>query len=145
MNLIQRIRGLLARPEPKAEPPSFPPSSGSLPSIVNVVREADQSDPGWGTITITNMRSTEAGRVDVAVTRAEIIADVNETDLHPGAWAKLDQQGNLLMIDWDAAERLAELHRAKRRQDDVTAIACLAIAVREHVLTTQAPTIKPRG
>ena len=34
-------------------------------------------------------------------------------DLHPGAWAKLDQQGNLLMIDWDAAERLAVEHQPK--------------------------------
>lgn len=49
-------------------------------------------------------------------------------------WAKVAPDGSLEYIDWDVAERLAELHRSGVLRTDATSIASLAVAVRECVL-----------
>lgn len=80
-----------------------------------------------------------------ATVQPEVITALTVLDLQPKAWARLNPDGTLDMIDWDAAERLAELHRAKLRQDDIAAVACLVVAVRDHVLSVQVPAIKAKG
>lgn len=57
-------------------------------------------------------------------------------------WCRLNPQGEIEFIDWDEAERLGELHRSGQRRDDNTAIASLALAVREYVLWTATLPIK---
>jgi hypothetical protein len=50
-------------------------------------------------------------------------------------WAKVDNSGRLVSIDWDMAEELAEQFRTGKSFGNISAsIAALAVAVREHVL-----------
>lgn len=57
-------------------------------------------------------------------------------------WCRLNAEGEIERIDWDEAERLAEMQRSGSRRDDGTAIASLAVAVREYVLRTPTVPIK---
>src|SRR6185503_3650699 len=57
-----------------------------------------------------------------------------------GKWLKIGADGFIEHIDWDEAEWLADEHSSKRREDQSTAIASLALAVREYLLRTPTPT-----
>ena len=56
-------------------------------------------------------------------------------------WCRINAAGELEFIDWDEAERLAECHRSGKHRDENTAIASLAVAVREYLLRIEKPTI----
>lgn len=58
-----------------------------------------------------------------------------------GEWCRINAAGELEFIDWDEAERLAECHRSGKCRDENTAIASLAVAVREYILRIETPTI----
>lgn len=52
------------------------------------------------------------------------------------AWLIVDRNGKLLSIDWNEAEAIVELYQETAFVDSCTPYALLALAVREHVLTT---------
>lgn len=56
-------------------------------------------------------------------------------------WCRVNANSEIESIDWDEAERLAEQQRSGERRDDNTAIASLAVAVRDYVLSVQKPII----
>ena len=56
-------------------------------------------------------------------------------------WCRIDPKGNLAFINWDVAEQLAEDNRTGKRRDEATAVASLAVAVRDYVLSVPAPKI----
>ena len=62
------------------------------------------------------------------------------SDFDPGrTWCEIASDGRITFIDWDEAERLAELHRSGGRRDDNTSIASLAVGVRDLVLSVEMP------
>lgn len=60
-------------------------------------------------------------------------------------WIAIAPDGRIEFLDWDVAERLVEMHRAGARRDMVTAVAVLAIGIREMVLAPAAPAIPHSG
>lgn len=53
-------------------------------------------------------------------------------------WLTWDDGGRITFIDWDAAQALKDAHIAGVRRDAMTAIALVAIGVREQVLESMA-------
>lgn len=56
-------------------------------------------------------------------------------------WCRVNGRGEIEYINWDVAEQLAERHRNNETRGIDTAIATLAVAIREYVLRTTVPKI----